>query len=158
MAHPVFNGRVATVALGTALALGARFEGERLQAYRDPVGIPTICRGHTENVRMGDMATPERCAVLARADTLEALREVNRFVTVELNANELAAYADFVYNVGAEKFSRSTLLRKLNAGDHLGACAELLRWVYAGGRMLPGLVRRREAEYRLCVRAETEQA
>lgn len=61
-----------------------------------------------------------------------------------------AALASFVYNVGEGQFSRSTLLRKLNAGDAREACAELSRWVYAGGRVLTGLVKRRAAERELC--------
>ncbi len=61
-----------------------------------------------------------------------------------------AALASFVYNVGETQFSRSTLLRKLNAGDVKGACAELSRWVYAGGKVYKGLVNRRMAERELC--------
>ena len=155
MARPALTARVVAVAMSAALALGVKFEGERLQAYRDPVGIPTICRGHTQGVRMGDVATPAQCAAFAQADTMAALRDVDRLVTVPINGNELGAYTDFVYNVGAAKFASSTMLRKLNAGDHEGACRELLRWVYAGGRVLPGLVKRREAEYRLCITTET---
>lgn len=154
MARPALSTRVIAAALGLALALGSTFEGEKLTAYRDPVGIPTICRWHTAGVRMGDKATPDECAALAQADTLDALRDVDRLVTVSLNANELGAYTDFVYNVGAEKFRTSTMLRKLNAGDRPGACAELKRWVYAGGKVLMGLVKRRDAEYRLCMTPE----
>jgi lysozyme len=138
----------------SAIALGATFEGEKLVAYKDPVGIPTICRGHTAGVKMGDTATPAECESLAYIDTMDALRDVDRLVTVPINGNELGAYTDFVYNVGATKFASSTMLRKLNAGDHNGACAELLRWVYAGGKVLRGLVLRREAEYKLCMKPE----
>jgi lysozyme len=156
MARAVHAAGAVAVAMAAALALGVKFEGERLQAYRDPAGIPTICRGHTRGVRMSHTATPVECEALAHADTMDALHAVNQFVTVELNSNELIAYTDFVYNVGAEKFRTSTLLRKLNAGDRAGACKELLRWVYADGRVLPGLVKRRQAEYRLCITPETE--
>lgn len=156
MARAVHAAGAVAVAMAAALALGVKFEGERLQAYRDPAGVPTICRGHTRDVRMNHTATPVECEALAQADTMDALRAVDRFVTVELNNNELIAYTDFVYNVGAEKFRTSTLLRKLNAGDRAGACKELLRWVYAGGKVLPGLVKRRKAEYRLCITPETE--
>jgi lysozyme len=154
MARPAISTRVIAAALGLALSLGMTYEGERLEAYRDPVGIPTICRGHTAGVRMGDKATPAECAALAQKETYAALLDVDRYVTVVLNANELGAYTDFVYNVGAEKFRTSTMLRKLNAGDRAGACAELKRWVYAGGKVLLGLVKRRDAEYRLCIKPE----
>ncbi|AQT27767.1 endolysin [Ralstonia phage RS-PI-1] len=154
MARPALTARVVAIALGAALALGVKFEGEVLTAYRDPVGIPTICRGHTAGVQMGDKATPDECDALAHMDTMDALRDVDRLVKVELNGNELGAYTDFVYNVGATKFASSTMLRKLNAGDHAGACEELKRWVYAGGKVLNGLVKRRDAEYRLCTTPE----
>jgi lysozyme len=156
MARAVHAAGAVAIAMAAALALGVKFEGERLQAYHDPVRIPTMCRGHTAGVRLGDVATPAECEALAQTDTLDALRTVSQLVTVELNNNELVAYTDFVYNVGAEKFRTSTLLRKLNAGDRAGACKELLRWVYADSKMLPGLVKRRQVEYRLCITPETE--
>lgn len=156
MARPAIPGRVIAAALALALSLGAAFEGEVLPAYRDPAGIPTICRGHTQGVKMGQVATPAQCEVLAQEDTRAAFDEVDKRVTVEVNANELGAYTDFVFNVGAGNFARSTLLKKLNAGDHAGACAQLLQWVYANGRKLSGLVRRRGAEYKLCMTPETQ--
>jgi len=144
-------GTVAATTLATGMIL--TFEGIRTAAYRDPVGIPTICAGHTEGVRIGQTATISECEALTQEDTEIAMAAVLRLSSVPLNQNELGAYTDFVYNVGAGAFARSTLLRKLNAGDRPGACKELLRWVYAGNpkRKLRGLEKRRQAEYELCM-------
>jgi len=151
---PALAGSAASVVAGaTALALGliATFEGNHTQAYLDPVGIPTICMGHTAGVSMGQEATAELCEVLARQDAAIAMGAVLAHARVPLTANELGAYTSFVYNVGERNFVRSTLLRRLNAGDRDGACGELHRWVYAKGKKLRGLVNRRAAEYELCM-------
>ena len=137
-------------AIGMAGAMVVWFEGRSLVAYLDPVGIPTICEGVTQGVRLGDVATPAECDALLEKELLVALSAVDRRVRVPLTDTRRAALTSFVYNVGEGQFSRSTLLRKLNAGDVAGACAELSRWVYAGGRKLAGLVKRREAERQLC--------
>lgn len=137
-------------AIGMAGALVTWFEGRSLVAYLDPVGIPTICEGVTAGVKLGDAATPAECDALLEKELGIALAAVDRRVRVELPDTRRAALASFVYNVGEGQFSRSTLLRKLNAGDVRGACAELSRWVYAGGRQLAGLVKRRAAERELC--------
>lgn len=114
------------------------------------MGIPTICEGITAGVRMGDMATPAECDALLERELQRAVDAVDRQVLVPLPDTRRAALASFVYNVGEGQLARSTLLRKLNAGDVRGACAELSRWVYAGGKKLGGLVRRRAAERELC--------
>jgi len=137
-------------AIGMAGALVVWFEGRSLVAYLDPVGIPTICEGVTQGVRLGDVATPAECDALLEKELTIALSAVERQVRVPLPDARRAALASFVYNVGEGQFSRSTLLRKLNAGDAAGACAELSRWVYAGGKQLAGLVKRRAAERELC--------
>ncbi|AOZ02270.1 lysozyme [Cupriavidus sp. USMAHM13] len=144
-----------TLALGSgALALAAAavalFEGYRPAAYLDPVGIATICYGHTDGVRLGQRRSEAECEALLRADLGKALGAVDRLVAVPLPETRRAALASFVYNVGPEAFAASTLLRKLNAGDVAGACDELPRWVLARGRVLPGLVERRRQERELC--------
>jgi len=150
----------ATIAAAAALAgsVIAYFEGTETEAYRDPVGIPTICTGHTEGVVMGQVRTLAECENLLRADVQTAMASVLALTRVPVNAHELAAYTSFVFNVGHGNFARSTLLKKLNAGDRPGACAELKRWVYAKGQKLPGLVKRREAEYQLCMTPVEEPA
>ena len=139
-----------TGVLGMTGAVVSWFEGRSLVAYLDPVGIPTICEGVTLGVKLGDRATPAQCDQLLQRELRVALTAVDRQVRVPLPDTRRAALASFVYNVGERQFSSSTLLRLLNAGDARGACAQLSRWVYAGGKQLAGLVNRRAAERELC--------
>ena len=139
-----------TGVLGMTGAVVSWFEGRSLVAYLDPVGIPTICEGVTLGVKLGDRATPAQCDQLLQRELRVALTAVDRQVRVPLPDTRRAALGSFVYNVGERQFSSSTLLRLLNAGDAQGACAQLSRWVYAGGKQLAGLVNRRAAERELC--------
>ena len=139
-----------TGVLGMTGAVVSWFEGRSLVAYLDPVGIPTICEGVTLGVKLGDRATPAQCDQLLQRELRVALTAVDRQVRVPLPDTRRAALGSFVYNVGERQFSSSTLLRLLNAGDARGACAQLSRWVYAGGKQLAGLVNRRAAERELC--------
>lgn len=117
-----------------------------------PGDVPTICHGHTETAEMGQVRTDAECEALLRQDLSKAFMVVALHVNVEMPVERWVALASFVFNVGEGNFARSTLLRKLNAGDTVGACNELRRWVYAGGRKLKGLERRREAERALCLK------
>lgn len=145
---------LAAVAVSTAgLGLIAGFEGRRNSAYADPAhgwAVPTICYGHTLDVVPGQYKTNAECAALLKVDADDAAKHVLRLSKQPLTQGELDAYTSFVFNVGPNNFNNSTLLKKLNAGDRKGACLELLRWVHAGGRVYPGLVKRREAESTLC--------
>jgi len=136
--------------LAAAVALVGWYEGRSLAAYVDPVGIPTICDGYTHGVRLGDVATPEKCDALTAQEVGKALTVVDRSAP-GLPDGARVALASFVYNVGPGAYGGSTLLRKLRAGDIAGACRELPRWVYAGGRKLAGLVKRRDAEMQICL-------
>lgn len=138
-------------ALSIATAVVSYYEGYEPTAYRDPVGIATICYGHTATARMGQTLGQEECTDLLQADLGTAFAAVDRRAQVDLPPPTRAALASFVYNVGEGNFARSTLLRKLNAGDLRSACHELSRWVYAGGRKLNGLVKRRATERELCL-------
>lgn len=138
-------------ALSIATAVVSYYEGYEPTAYRDPVGIATICYGHTATARMGQTLSQAECTDLLQADLGTAFAAVDRRAQVDLPPPTRAALASFVYNVGEGNFARSTLLRKLNAGDLRGACHELSRWVYAGGRKLNGLVKRRATERELCL-------
>lgn len=140
----------ASAALSIAAVVVSHFEGLEKAAYKDPIGIPTICYGHTATAKLGQVKTEAECDGLLKEDLQVALDAVDKYVKVEMPVERRAALVSFVYNVGGGKFAGSTLLKKLNAGDSAGACAELSRWVYAGGRELPGLVRRRAEERKLC--------
>jgi lysozyme len=127
------------------------FEGTVLKTYRDPVGITTACVGHTgPELQLGQTFTPEECRDMLAGDLVAHAQGVQDCVTEPMSDGEVAAYTSFAFNVGVEAFCASTAARKLNAGDHRGACAELSRWTRAGGRELPGLVKRRAAERRIC--------
>lgn len=123
-----------------------RFEGLRLEAYRDSVGIPTIGYGHTHGVKMGDVITGAQADAFLRDDLQVAELTINTNVKVKLTQGQFDALASFVFNLGSGNFVKSTLLKKLNTGDYAGAADEFGKWVNAGGKKLPGLVKRRAAE------------
>lgn len=148
--HRVIIGSAAG-ALSIATAVVSYYEGYRPDAYRDPIGIPTICYGHTATATLGQTLTQAECETLLASDLGIAFAAIDKHTTPELAPQTRAALASFVYNVGETQFARSTLLRKLNRGDVRGACHELSRWVYAGGRKLAGLVKRRATELDLCL-------
>nr|WP_282099142.1 lysozyme [Thauera aromatica] len=126
-------------------------EGYRGEAYDDGVGVQTIGFGTTAGVKPGDRITPEKALVRALTDAQKFEGALKQCVKVPLHQHEYDALVSFAYNVGSTAFCQSTLVRKLNAADYSGACKELLRWTKAGGRELPGLVKRRQAEYQLCM-------
>lgn len=144
--------RTAITAISLATPIIMIWEGESLTAYIDPVGIPTICYGHTANVQMGDVKSHEECLDLLSKEVRHFANGVDKLVKPSMTPEVHAAFTSFSYNVGLGAFSKSTALRKLNAGDTVGACNELKRWVYAGGRKMQGLVNRRNAERELCLR------
>ncbi|WP_447042522.1 lysozyme [Vreelandella sp. H-I2] len=144
-------------ALSIATAVVSYYEGYEPAAYRDPVGIATICYGHTATARMGQTLSQAECTDLLQSDLGTAFAAVDRRAQVDLPPPTRAALASFVYNVGEGNFARSTLLRKLNTGDLRGACHELSRWVYAGGKRLNGLVKRRATERELCLEGINEE-
>ena len=141
---------VGAAVMGLAVPVVYYFEGDIRHGYRDPIGIVTACSGHTATAQLGRRYTAEECRDLLVRDLELHNAEMLRCVGVDLPAHVHAALLSFTFNVGGQAFCASTLVRKLNAGDLAGACAELSRWVYARGRQLPGLVKRRAAERRLC--------
>lgn len=123
-----------------------QFEGLRLQAYLCPAGVWTIGYGHTAGVQSGDVITDTQADAFLRDDVTLSERAVNQYVSVSLTQCQFDALVSFSFNLGSGDLRTSTLLKKLNAGDTAGAAGEFLHWVNAGGKKLPGLVRRREAE------------
>lgn len=122
------------------------FEGLRLKAYDDGVGVWTIGYGHTLGVKRGDVITEARADELLRKDVARFEAAVNRLVTVPLTQYQFDALTSFTFNLGSGNLASSTLLKKINAGDYSAAADEILRWNRAGGKVWPGLVRRRKAE------------
>lgn len=142
----------------TALSLSAvalvgvvMHEGYRGEAYVPvPGDVPTIGFGTTAGVKMGDRITPPVALQRALADVQRFEGALRQCVRVPLHQHEYDAFVSLSYNIGSGAFCGSTLVRKLNAGDYPGACAEILRWDKAGGRVLPGLTKRRQAEHTQC--------
>lgn len=133
------------------IALIKQFEGCKLTAYQDSVGVWTIGYGWTQPVdgkpiRAGMTIKQEAAERLLKTGLVSYESDVSRLVKVGLNQDQFDALVSFTYNLGARSLSTSTLLRKLNAGDYAGAADEFLRWNKAGGKVLNGLTRRREAE------------
>lgn len=125
------------------------FEGCRLTAYQDSVGVWTIGYGHTAGVYQGMKITEEQAESYLRSDLSTSESAVNNYVTYAINQNQFDALVSFTFNLGSGSLKNSTLLKKLNAGDIEGAANEFDKWVYAGGVALEGLVKRRAAEKEL---------
>lgn len=129
------------------IALIKRFESFCATVYRCPAGKPTIGYGHV--VLLG-----EQFGTITEADAIELLRHdlaiaegaVRRLITVPLTQSQFDALVSFTFNVGEGALEKSTLRRRINQGNWALAKSELLRWVYAGGKKLKGLVARREEE------------
>lgn len=128
------------------LALTESFEGCRLVAYRDSVGVWTLGYGHTKGVVEGMTCTQEQAEQFLLADVADAEAAVNRLVHIALSQEEFDALVDFTFNLGTGNLASSTLLKKLNARDIQGAIDEFVKWDRAGGVEVAGLLRRRKAE------------
>lgn len=133
------------------IALIKQFEGLRLTAYQDSVGVWTIGYGWTQpvdgkQIRAGMTIKEETAERLLRTGMVGYESDVSKLVKVKLTQGQFDALVSFAYNLGARALSTSTLLKKLNAGDYSGAADEFPRWNKAGGNVLAGLTRRREAE------------
>jgi len=134
----------------------------KIDPYLDPVGIWTIGWGHAirvgadylrgkENRKVAEGLYPggltkEQAEQLLRGDLMDACRDVESLAGVHLTDNQFGALVSFTFNLGRGSLAKSTLLKKLNAGDFLGAAAEFPKWNKAGGKVLRGLVARRAAE------------
>lgn len=146
-------------ALGVSLAgalsgalLVAPNEGFRANTYLDPVGIATICYGHTgPEVKPGQKKTEEQCLDNFAEDLEEAEQGVDRVIKVPLNTYQKAALISFTYNVGEGNLRTSTLAKQFNARQYTAGCDSLLGWVYANKKKLPGLEVRREQERKMCL-------
>jgi GH24 family phage-related lysozyme (muramidase) len=141
------------------LDLIKHFEGLRLQACTDAVGLVTIGYGH--EIKVGESIpstiTEEEATAFLLWDTALAARAVDRLVTVPISDNQFDALVSFVFNVGSVRFASSDLLKKLNARDYAGTAGEFLKWGHAGGHVLPRLTRRRQAERELFEKPDDEQ-
>lgn len=153
------RNKLIAVAGGGAIAIATVFlggkdgvEGRVYEPYKDVAGVWTVCDGHTgTDIIKGKKYTDRECDRLLMQDLQPVKKAVDGLVKVQLNEYQRAALYSFTYNIGTSAFSKSTLLRRLNAGDQAGACEEMRRWVYAGGMKWKGLQNRRDMERSLCL-------
>lgn len=146
--------RVMATAAAAALAISfvGGWEGMERKAYKDIVGVWTVCYGHTKDVKPGDEYTQAQCDDMLRHELRTFEGQLDRCLKADLPLTSKVAVLSWAYNVGTGAACRSTLVRKANAGDLVGACNELPRWNRAGGRVIRGLTNRRISERTLCLR------
>lgn len=128
------------------LTIIKHFEGLQLRAYQCSSGVWTIGYGHAFRVHPGAEITKEEAEHLLHIDVRDAEACIFANVNVPLTQNQFDALVSFIFNLGSGNFESSTLLKKLNTGDYAGAAEEFSRWINAGGKQNPGLIKRREAE------------
>lgn len=145
----VLGGAAAMLAIATPLI--ARWEGVELRAYRDIVGIPTVCYGETLGVQMGQTFTKAECDAQLARRVVQFAGEIATCLPPGLPPETAAAFVSAAYNIGSRAFCRSSMSRRSLAGNLRGACDALLMWNKAGGRVIPGLTNRRNAERELCL-------
>ncbi len=133
----------------TGIDLIKHFEGCETEAYLCPAGVPTIGYGHIKGVQMGDVITEAQAHEMLVEELEEYESYINDFVTVSLNQNQFDAMVSWVYNLGSGNLRASTLLKVLNSGNYSDVPEQIMRWNKAGGKVLEGLTRRRQAEANL---------
>lgn len=141
-------------------ALIRRFEGWRSRPYTCPAGVPTIAFGATvypdgRKVRLSDPPISREQGEAILDHDVQTYVALARKLSPGLTGDRLAAIADFIYNLGAARYRGSTLRRRVNEGNWPEAQRELQKWVWGGGKKLPGLVARRKAESALLARPAT---
>lgn len=147
------NGKKVSLVTAAVLTIAspfvAREEGLRTAAYLDSVGVPTICYGETEGVRLGQTKTKQECDALFNARLGAFAMAVDAMIEPPMPPETHAAFTSWAYNVGLGAARKSTLVRTANTGDLAAACYELPKWKYAGKK--PILEKRRMREWELCL-------
>lgn len=124
-----------------------KFEGLRLEAYLCPAGVWTIGYGHTEGVKEGDKITQEEAEMFLKSDLRTFEIGVECLIKKQLTDNQFSSLVSFAYNLGLNNLKSSTLLKKVNSNSNDRTIVdEFIKWIYAGGKQLEGLKRRRQAE------------
>ncbi len=144
-------GIAGAAAAAALIAAVPQFEGVVLKARPDPVGIITACMGDTHDVKAGQVFTLDECNQRLQDRLTDTAAEVDACTPLaKMTTGQKVAFIDLAYNIGSGKYCGSTAARHIKAGDYPAACAELSKWVYAGGKPLPGLVKRRAWERSVC--------
>lgn len=157
----VKNKKMLGILLAGGMTLASAISGAFLVApneglvkgtYVDPVGIVTSCYGHTgSDIQKGSTYTEHECVAQLMGDLGKTEAQIETVIHVPLTYYQKAALISFTYNVGVTNLRKSTLARKFNAGDYIGGCNEMTKWVYADGKKLAGLVARRSDERDFCL-------
>jgi lysozyme len=155
---PSFRKPVAALAVTAALAAGvSQHEGFRDKSYMPtPDDRPTIGYGTTfhpdgKPVVMGERITKERAVIYLQNDLNKFASAVKRCAPVPMHDYEFAAFVSLTYNIGEAAFCKSTIAKRLKAGDYAGACYGILAWDKQAGKVLKGLTKRRNEEYEICI-------
>ncbi|OWY12816.1 hypothetical protein B6V72_11235 [Thioclava sp. F34-6] len=149
--------KAAAAIMAAVLAFGvpltAKWEGKENTAYRDVIGVMTVCYGETRGVKAGDAYTDAECTAMLQGRWAEFYTGMLRIAPPMRQApvEVQAAVTSWAYNVGLGNAAKSTLAKKLRARDWRGACNELPKWTRSGGRFLQGLLNRRLDERKLCL-------
>lgn len=142
----------AVIALATPFI--AKWEGLETKAYRDIVGIPTVCYGETRGVKMGDTYTKEQCVVMLQKSVAEYYNGLLPYISnPDIPVGVQASLVELAYNVGINTAGKSTMMKLANQGKYAAACNELRKWVKADGKTVQGLVnRRQDSKVQLCMK------
>jgi len=145
--------RLVGAAGAAAIALVGAWEGLRLTAYRDVVGVPTVCYGETYGAKLGDKHTKAECDAMLLASLKKHERGMRKCLKRPdaIPAKSYVAFVSLTYNIGVGAFCRSTARKRLDRRDVRGACDAATWFNKAGGRKIRGLVNRRAAEHKLCL-------
>ena len=147
------------------IAMLGVWEGSKPKPYLDHIGIPTACRGITgpevtRRYNAGERFTTAECDAMETAYILTMQDRMAGCIKEPMSDGEWLAYSHFAFNVGTAGFCKSSLVKRLNAGDHAGACRQMAKWTWAGGRncrdpanRCTGLPKRRDAEVKVCLEA-----
>lgn len=152
----VIGGAAAGAWLAIAIAFVAPFEGYSGHVYRDEVGVKTICYGQTadDGADFSKVYTEAECRDMLGKDLQKYDQMVHSCIHVPLPPHREAALVSFVYNLGQGALCRGAVARNINAGNITAGCNAMLAYNHAGGRVLAGLTRRREAERAMCLRED----
>lgn len=148
-----FHTRLTGALLALCIATIGGYEGLRTKAYKDVVGVPTVCFGETRGVHMGDTYTVDQCKAML-GDALVDFEQGMRKCLVNPDRIPNPTYGAILslsYNIGQKAFCGSTVRKRLNDGNIKGACDAFLMWNKAGGRVIAGLDSRRKEERKLCL-------
>lgn len=152
MLAALLAGGISLSAAISGVFLTAPSEGLHNETYLDPVGIATTCLGHTgPDVKMGQVRTHAECLNLFAKDLDQAEEDVDATIHVPLNTYQKAALIDFAFNMGRPKLQSSTMAKLFNSGKYTEGCRQLIAWVYAGKKKLPGLEIRRQKDMDFCL-------